>query len=518
MVRVQMEPPVLPDGEVTLSGAGHHAVPLSDVEKVRRASVLAYCARVCDPARIAEAADATFADLGRALEGSGPDGVVDLDRALLEATREAAAARIDVPDPGSSGGRLVSRRSSRTCELMPRLLSARSSGRLGAGDRAGVERHLSKCAGCRELEQRLDEAEQAYGALLGLPVAPAAPPAEPFAPGDPEPEVAAGRPEHEVEGLQAEPDSAEPEPGQEPVLPDPGPDPDPDLADAAPPEPEPEEAPTAASDPDLDPYASDHDTEFLEAPAASEDAEPVDEEPLPAPDDHDLAPGRSWHTDEHARLEFTEPPPPDDDPVGESRPRIGRTAIAAMIVAGLVIIGIGLLQAAGDGNGGKSRTARSASAQGASPTRPAQPAAPQPSRAELRIQARLRSLGDRELGPGTVGDDVKALQRLLGVVQTGTYGPLTSYAVGQFQATHGLRSTGVADAATKRKLARRARPPAHAPVPPATEGTQPPGQSNPDGTGTTTPGGQSPAAGGKSTAGQQPSTGQAQPAPGTGGQ
>src|SRR4051794_32416598 len=90
-----MEPPVVPDGEVTLAGAGHRAVSLNDVEKQRRASVLAYCARICDPDRIAEAADAAFAELGARLEASGPDQVVDLDRELLEATREAAAARVD---------------------------------------------------------------------------------------------------------------------------------------------------------------------------------------------------------------------------------------------------------------------------------------------------------------------------------------------------------------------------------------------------------------------------------------
>src|SRR5829696_8596259 len=159
-----MEPPVLPDGAVPLAGAGRHAVSISDVERERRASVLAYCARLCDPARIAEAADAAFADLGEQLEALSSDRVADLDRMLLEATRDAAAARVDV---SSGAARLASRRSTRTCELMPTLLAARASGRLSASDRAGVERHIARCADCRELERRRDEAEQAYEALLG---------------------------------------------------------------------------------------------------------------------------------------------------------------------------------------------------------------------------------------------------------------------------------------------------------------------------------------------------------------
>ena len=88
---------------------------------------------------------------------------------LLEATRDAAAARVDV---SAGGARLGSRRSTRTCELMPTLLAARVSGRLSASDRAGVERHIARCTDCRDLEHRRDEAEEAFGALLGEPVAP----------------------------------------------------------------------------------------------------------------------------------------------------------------------------------------------------------------------------------------------------------------------------------------------------------------------------------------------------------
>src|SRR3954451_6909978 len=191
-----MEPPVVPDGSMTPAGVGHRAASMGDVERARRASVLAYCARICDPHRIAEAADAAFAELTAALEAAPSYQTVDLDRMLLEATRDAASKRIDATSPAAPGGRLRSRRSTNTCALMPTLLAGRASGRLGAGDRAAVERHLTKCAACRELEQRRDEAEQAYNSLVGAPVEPDEP-QEPFAPGDPEPEVFASRSDSE---------------------------------------------------------------------------------------------------------------------------------------------------------------------------------------------------------------------------------------------------------------------------------------------------------------------------------
>ena len=53
----------------------------------------------------------------------------------------------------------------------------------------------------------------------------------------------------------------------------------------------------------------------------------------------------------------------------------------------------------------------------------------------------------------------KALQKLLGVSQTGNYGELTTFAVTDFQSKHGLKATGIADEATKRALARRSKPP-----------------------------------------------------------
>ena len=83
-----------------------------------------------------------------------------------------------------------------------------------------------------------------------------------------------------------------------------------------------------------------------------------------------------------------------------------------------------------------------------------------------RARRRLKLMGKRLLGPGMKGRDVKTLQRLLGVPQTGTYDPLTEYAVRDFQQKQGLGADGRAGAATKRRLARRPRPPSTPPTPP----------------------------------------------------
>ena len=428
-----MEPPVVPDGEVTQPGAAHRAVSLSDVEKARRASVLAYCARVCDPDRIAEATDAAFEGLLSALEAIESNRVVDLDRALLEATRDAAASRSDSASP--EAGRVASRRAARTCALVPTLLAARASGRLGAGDRAALERHLARCGACRELERRRDEAEQAYESLLGTPLEPV-PATEPFAPGDPDPEVAASRAEPESELAEAEPAEAElAEPAAE----------EPELAEH-------EEFEGPADATLLDP------PEYEPRGALALEAQPIDQETEP--------------------LGEEDTPP---EPAGSEPPPSGSSGRALAVVAAVFFIGgliliVGLIQLRGgdNDNGEAERPAARAAAPAAAPApaKPAQPAKPEPSPAELRTRARLHSLGDRELGPGTLGDDVKALQKLLGVPPTGNFGPQTTAALTQFQATHDLPETGIADEATKRKLARRRRPPRQAPAAPAQQQQQ----------------------------------------------
>jgi peptidoglycan hydrolase-like protein with peptidoglycan-binding domain len=128
------------------------------------------------------------------------------------------------------------------------------------------------------------------------------------------------------------------------------------------------------------------------------------------------------------------------------------------------------------------------------------------------MRARLRSMGDRELGPGTEGDDVKALQKLLGVPQTGTYADLTAFAVGQFQARHGLKATGIADAATKRKLARREHPPKNPPTPPAPS-TPPAGSGSRTGGAGASPNGSDPRAQAPARAARAPHPGAPRTAP-----
>jgi sortase A len=80
---------------------------------------------------------------------------------------------------------------------------------------------------------------------------------------------------------------------------------------------------------------------------------------------------------------------------------------------------------------------------------------------------RLEKLGDRNLAEGMTGDDVKELQRLLGLPQTGTFGPETTAAVTEFQRTHDLPVVGRVGSQTKAALARRRRPPSRPPTPPA---------------------------------------------------
>jgi peptidoglycan hydrolase-like protein with peptidoglycan-binding domain len=490
-----MEPPVVPDGAVEQAGAGNRAVSLNDVERERRASVLAYCARLCDPERIAEAADAAFADLRAALEAAPQDGVVDLERVLLEATRDAAASRTSAR--GSLSG-MVTRRPSRTCEVMPTLLAGRASGRLSANDLQGVDRHLARCAACRDLERRRSEAEQAYGALLGTLVAPAAPD-EPFAPGDPRPEVAARRDytprssplviedfaweDGASEDLAWEGDDtvareAVEEPGPEAVAEEafPAVEGDDEQPEAVADDEQPEAevvAPQPVDDDSLD---------------AEEDEEPVAARPTPDTEEFTAQDVADAEGDAEPRLAFEGWSSPAERDEGPGRR--GRAVIAAVIAAGVVFLAIGLFQLLGDDSGSSSRTSQSQPA-AHKPAAPAPTAAPGPSRAELRIRARLRAMGDRELSQGTLGDDVKALQRLLGVQQTGTFGQLTTAAVSQFQTSHGLPATGVANEATKRKLARRTKPPKIAPAPPAASTTTPPatgsGTTPPANSGTTPP-------------------------------
>jgi hypothetical protein len=96
------------------------------------------------------------------------------------------------------------------------------------------------------------------------------------------------------------------------------------------------------------------------------------------------------------------------------------------------------------------------------------PAVPGPSAKEVarrRTEARLKLLGDRPLVPGTTGDDVRELQRLLGMPVTGTFDPNTKVAVLAFQAEHGLPQVGTVGSQTKRALARQPHLPTRPPTP-----------------------------------------------------
>jgi len=86
--------------------------------------------------------------------------------------------------------------------------------------------------------------------------------------------------------------------------------------------------------------------------------------------------------------------------------------------------------------------------------------------ARERTAKRLELMGDRNLAEGMTGDDVKEVQRLLGLPPTGTFGPETSAAVTEFQRTHGLPPIGRVGTQTKRALARRPHPPSRPPTPP----------------------------------------------------
>jgi sortase A len=105
---------------------------------------------------------------------------------------------------------------------------------------------------------------------------------------------------------------------------------------------------------------------------------------------------------------------------------------------------------------------------------PELPGVPADEIAQRRTQARLDLLGDRQLGPGMTGPDVRELQRLLGMPVTGTFDANTTAAVLAFQRDHGLPQVGRAGSQTKRALARRAHPPSRPPTPADVPRQEPP--------------------------------------------
>ncbi|MEA2438963.1 MAG: sortase [Thermoleophilaceae bacterium] len=105
--------------------------------------------------------------------------------------------------------------------------------------------------------------------------------------------------------------------------------------------------------------------------------------------------------------------------------------------------------------------------------------------ARRRTIGRLKLLGDRQLGPGMTGRDVRLLQKLLGMPVTGTFDANTTAAVLAFQRDHGLPQVGVVGSQTKHLLAKRKHPPSRPPTPATvpqqqavSPGTQQPGATS----------------------------------------
>jgi sortase A len=108
--------------------------------------------------------------------------------------------------------------------------------------------------------------------------------------------------------------------------------------------------------------------------------------------------------------------------------------------------------------------------------------------ARERTAKRLKLMGDRNLGAGMTGDDVKEVQRLLGLPATGTFGPETTAAVAEFQTAHGLPAVGRVGSQTKAALARRPHPPSRPPTPPAVPQQRQPPSTGPTPTTPSAPG------------------------------
>lgn len=230
----------------------------------RAPSVYEYCTQICTPEQVEEAVLASFADFLGRVRGSGHGA--DLDDLLRKSTRGAAASRMRVSNARDPA-----------CRSMPELIAARANGEL-PHDEAAINAHLEKCRSCRQVAERLVDAEDALvrptsrtpaeevrtkwllvaarGTETPSPPQPPAAEPEPAAAAEPEPAAA------------AEP---EPEPAAEP---EPAPAAEPEAAPAA----EPEPAPAAEPKPPALPAAE-------SAVAAEQLASPAEppEPPTPQP-------------------------------------------------------------------------------------------------------------------------------------------------------------------------------------------------------------------------------------------
>jgi Putative zinc-finger len=135
---------------------------LAALARVRGAAVLAFCKQLCDPQTAVVATTDAFARFRAAVYTAPRLDAIEPDTLLLQRTREAAAEHA-LPAPTATGvrERMAKRRSS-TCAHVPMLLAARASGELSDADRERLQRHLSRCSGCRVIEARFQQAERAY--------------------------------------------------------------------------------------------------------------------------------------------------------------------------------------------------------------------------------------------------------------------------------------------------------------------------------------------------------------------
>jgi hypothetical protein len=183
----------------------------------RGGAVLAYCEEVAAPGHAAAAAGDAFARFRREVVAAEEPRLLDPEALLLRSARQASAA-VAVRTVAPRG--LLARRLGATCVLVPELLAARAEGTLTTADRLRLSRHLERCAGCREAEERFVAGERAYRDA----------PSEPPPPKVAEPLLAALRdaaPNSEREGAaSAEGNGAVPAPvvldeapeGEEPVI------------------------------------------------------------------------------------------------------------------------------------------------------------------------------------------------------------------------------------------------------------------------------------------------------------
>lgn len=258
----------------------------------RGPAVLAYCREVCAPEVAPRAAAEAFARFRAAVHDAPDLAAVDPESLLISATRHAAAsmARVTQPPPG---GRRRRGARTETCALVPTLLAARAAGALGSADRNRLARHLTRCEGCRGIEEAFRVAELSYRhppnpevdaatASMILSALTAAAPIGPLADdakADTVDFALEPPPESTDDGVAPVEDAG---PAQPPAEPEPDPESEP--------EPEPEPEPLAAADAPV--FLQDHPAlpeEERSASAEDEDVEEFDED-WDSEEDDDLPP------------------------------------------------------------------------------------------------------------------------------------------------------------------------------------------------------------------------------------